>query len=120
MKTNHHERLPELDKIRLGQALEKGNVPTLLMVLFQLTGDQRWLQDPYCPTKIRSMGEHRSGGLADSVQSEIRKETVRAMVDWQAGKEPAYPTINAGLLLKMMSVKKSRSICVYCNFTFFF
>jgi len=110
MKTNHHERLPELDKIRLGQALEKGNVPTLLMVLFQLTGDQRWLQDPYCPTKIRSMGEHRSGGLADSVQSEIRKETVRAMVDWQAGKEPAYPTINAGLLLKMMSVSVGEPI----------
>ena len=34
----------DLDKLRPG--VELGNIPTLLMVLVQLTGDEKWLAEP--------------------------------------------------------------------------
>ena len=31
-------------------AIEVANIPTLLMVLVQLTGELHWLEEPYMPT----------------------------------------------------------------------
>ena len=47
------------------------NVPTLLCVLVQLTGDARWLEDPYRPTRNRGLGDNTSGGLPEAVHAEV-------------------------------------------------
>ncbi|EUA22561.1 cyclohexanone monooxygenase domain protein [Mycobacterium xenopi 4042] len=54
-----HQR--EVDRARLVAAARGGNMPTLIMVLYQLTGDDRWLQPPYAPTRNRGLGPHDAG-----------------------------------------------------------
>ncbi len=41
------------DREQLRRALDVANIPTLLMVLTQMTGDQKWLAEPYLPTMTR-------------------------------------------------------------------
>src|SRR3984957_5179659 len=53
-------------------AVAIANVPTLLMVVFQFTGDEKWLNEPYLPTRGKGLGDHDSDGLAAGVQEEIR------------------------------------------------
>ncbi|MBW0119350.1 hypothetical protein, partial [Pseudonocardia abyssalis] len=42
----------------LARAMDHANLPTLVAVLHQLTGDARWLADPYRPTRSRGMDDH--------------------------------------------------------------
>ena len=53
-------------------AVAIANIPTLLMVLVQLTGDTRWLEPPYAPERGRGLDDNDDGGLPDDVQAEIR------------------------------------------------
>ena len=46
-------------------AVAIANVPTLLMVLVQLTGDRRWLAETYRPLRSRGLSDNDSGGLPD-------------------------------------------------------
>ena len=48
---------------RFAEAIAIANVPTLLMVLVQLTGDLRWLEEPDRPERGRGMHDNDSGGL---------------------------------------------------------
>ena len=48
------------------------NIPTLLMVIYQVTGDDRWLKPPYRPTRTKGLSDHDSGGLPDNDPGEIR------------------------------------------------
>lgn len=57
---------------RLREALDEANIPALLAVLRQLTGDDRWLEPPYAPALPRGPGDHDDGGLPERVQAEIR------------------------------------------------
>ena len=57
----------------LWDALQVANLPTLLMVLAQLTGERRWLEPPYAPTRTRGMDDNDSGGLPEAIQDEIRQ-----------------------------------------------
>jgi len=43
------------------------------MVIVQLTGDLRWLEPPYRPSRPPGMGDNDSGGLPATVQDEIRQ-----------------------------------------------
>lgn len=47
----------------LRAALERANLPTLLLSLAQLTGEDRWLQDPYRPSRPKGPGDNDSGGF---------------------------------------------------------
>jgi 4-hydroxyacetophenone monooxygenase len=75
------------------QELEKvtrsANIPTLLMVIYQVTGDQRWLEPPYRPTRTRGLSDHDSGGLPESIQAEIRHAAALAFHHLQEGRPPA-------------------------------
>ena len=43
-------------------AIEVANIPTLLMVLVQLTGELEWLEDPYTPKRQPGLGDNDTGG----------------------------------------------------------
>jgi 4-hydroxyacetophenone monooxygenase len=93
-----------IDRAALARAVEGANVPTLVLVLFQLTGDQRWLRAPYAPTRAPGLDDHDSGGLPTSIQAEIRRSTVEAVLAWSAGKPPAVPSPDPDLALQIAQV----------------
>ena len=77
------------DRAGLRRALESANIPCLLMVLVQLTGDRRWLAAPYAPTRGRGMDPHDDGGLPVERQAEVRDAAARAVAAWEDGAAPA-------------------------------
>jgi 4-hydroxyacetophenone monooxygenase len=85
-------------------AVAVANVPALLMVVFQATGDERWLKPPYQPTRGRGLGDHDTGGLSDDVQAEIREAAVEAILGLQSGRRPAVEAPSPELTTRMMSV----------------
>jgi 4-hydroxyacetophenone monooxygenase len=78
-----------LEVHELEEITRSGNIPTLLMVIYQVTGDKRWLERPFQPTRTRGLSDHDSGGLPESVQAEIRHAAALAFRHLQEGKPPA-------------------------------
>jgi 4-hydroxyacetophenone monooxygenase len=62
---------------RFAEAIAIANVPTLLMVLVQLTGDLRWLEEPYRPSRARGMGDNDTGGLPSVPQRHLLRDDAR-------------------------------------------
>ena len=91
-------------------AVAVANVPTLLMVLVQLTGDRRWLAEPHRPLRSRGLSDNDSGGLPEQVQDEIRAAALDALLAWRAGRPAAIDHPSQDLLLEMMSVAVSEEI----------
>ncbi|WP_063063480.1 flavin-containing monooxygenase [Nocardia violaceofusca] len=85
-------------------AVRDANIPTLLMVLVQLTGERRWLADPYRPTRGRGLDENDSGGLPAPIQDEIRAAAAAAISRWHNGQPVAIPEPDETLLTHMLSV----------------
>jgi 4-hydroxyacetophenone monooxygenase len=95
------ERLTE-QEVRTAVAV--ANVPTLLMVVFQFTGDEKWLEKPYRPTRGKGLGDHDGGGLPVAVQQQIREAAVEAILRLQSGEQPAIVRPSDELTARMMSV----------------
>jgi 4-hydroxyacetophenone monooxygenase len=95
------EVLPE-DELR--RAVEIANIPVLLIVVFQVTGDEKWLAAPYTPTRSKGLGDHDDGGLPAAIQDEIRAAAVEAILRLQRGETPAITTPSPELTTRMMSV----------------
>ncbi len=93
-----------VDPHALREALDEGNIPTLLMVLYHLTGDERWLQEPYAPTRARGLDDHDTGGLPDDRQAEVRAAAADAVEAWAAGRPVAVPRPDQALLQRMLAV----------------
>lgn len=91
------------EEARLREAIAAANIPTLLMVVVQLTGELRWLDEPYRPTPPRGLDDNDSGGLAHAQQAEVRTAATRAIRDWLGGKPIAIPDPSEDLLVKMLS-----------------
>ena len=88
----------------LAAALSSANIPTLACVLVHLTGDRRWIEGRFVPTRIRGLDDNDSGGLPDAVQDEIRAAALEALTRWFAGRPAALPNPSDDLLVEMMSV----------------
>lgn len=56
----------------LKDAIALANIPTLLAVLVQMTGDTAWLEGRFVPTRTRGLDDNDDGGLPVAVQDEIR------------------------------------------------
>ena len=95
---------PVLSGDQIRAAVAVANVPALLMVVFQVTGDDRWLQPPYLPTRGKGLLDHDSGGLPEDVQQEIRDAAVAAITALQEGAQPAVSAPSPELMVRMMSI----------------
>jgi len=95
---------------QLSQALAVANVPTLLLLLVQLTGDLHWLEDPYLPERSRGVDDNDTGGLPEHVQDEIRAGAREAILAWRRGKPVAVPEPSPELLVQMMTVSEGSPI----------
>ena len=65
------EQTNGVDAARLAAALEQANLPSLVPVLFQLTGDRRWLAAPYRPQRARGMDDNAGGGFPDDLDDDV-------------------------------------------------
>lgn len=73
------------DDERLRAALADANIPTLLLVLRHLTGDARWLSEPYLPQRGKPLDDNDSGGLSRDLQDVIRSASYEAVRAYRAG-----------------------------------
>ena len=77
---------------QLAEALEEANLPTLLLALATLTGDERWINEPYKPTPPRGPSDHDSGGFSEELQASIRGDALKLISEFHAGMpQPAAP-----------------------------
>ena len=91
-------------RVELVEALEHANLPSLVPVLHQLTGDERWLHDPYRPTRSRGMDDNDSGGFAPEVAAEIRAAVADAVEQYEAGRAPAVPAPTGERLRELLEL----------------
>lgn len=91
------------DPADLAEAVGIANIPTLLIVLVQLTGDERWLADPYRPDRIRGLGDHDTAGFSPELQAEVRAAALEAILAWRRGEPVAVPTPSHDLLVRMLA-----------------
>jgi 4-hydroxyacetophenone monooxygenase len=76
-----------LDAEMLRRALDDANIPTLLLVVYQLTGDEKWLREPYVPRRGATLDDNDSGQLAEDTQYEVREAAFEAIAAREAGAE---------------------------------
>ena len=111
--------MPELNNVngqgeaqRFAEAIAIANVPTLLMVLVQLTGDLRWLEEPYRPHRARGMNDNDTGGLPEPIQAEIRQAALEAILAWRAGRPVVIPEPSSELRRKMLACAVTEDVPV--------
>lgn len=94
----------------LATAVSQANVPALACALVQLTGDRRWIEGRYVPSRVRGLDDNDSGGLPEDVQNEVRRAATEAIAAWYDGRPPALPNPPDSLLLEMMSVSLGEQV----------
>jgi 4-hydroxyacetophenone monooxygenase len=95
--------MARIEAAQLKQGIAQANLPTLLMVLVQLTGDMRWLAEPYLPSKSRGLSDNETGGFSELIQAEIRCAAQAAILAWNAGTPVAISEPSPELIVKMIS-----------------
>lgn len=93
-----------VDEETLRTAVAQANIPILLMVLVQLTGDVRWLDSPYTPSRTIGMDDNDDAGLPPDIQSQVRAAAADAILRWTSDGRVALPVPDEDLLLRMLSV----------------
>lgn len=101
--------VPATDE-HLADAIAVANVPTLACLLVHLTGDRRWIEGDFRPTRTRGLEDNDTGGLPAGVQQEIRDAARSALLAWFGGQKPALPNPPDSLLAEMMSVSLGENI----------
>lgn len=69
----------------LRDALGSANLPTLLAALAQLTGEDRWITEPFRPTPPPDLGDHDSGGLDEQTRSAVLASAFAVLRNWRDG-----------------------------------
>ncbi len=92
-----------IDRDRLVRALDNANMPSLVAVLYQLTGDRTWLDNPYRPTRSRGMDDNDSGGFEPEIAARIRAAALDAITAWADGEPMAIPSPSGEQLVEMIS-----------------
>lgn len=96
------------DSTVIQQALEEADVRVLLMVLFHLTGDRRWLQEPFRPERDIRLFADISGGLPSDVQAQIRAAILDLLRQGVGAPRIGLP--DEALLVEMMSVFNGEAV----------
>tara|TARA_R100001086_G_scaffold113820_2_gene58111 strand:- start:5673 stop:7619 length:1947 start_codon:yes stop_codon:yes gene_type:complete len=98
----------ESDLLREGVAI--ANIPSLLGVLVQMTGEMKWLEPPYVPRRAIGLDDNDTGGLPDDIQDEIRCAALQAIVRWKSGKPLALANSDSALLARILGVLMAEAV----------
>jgi 4-hydroxyacetophenone monooxygenase len=99
-----------LDRALLRDGVEHANIPALLMVLVQLTGERHWLDTPFTPKKGPGLDDNDSAGLDDARQREVRAAAWNAIEAWLDGQPIREPRPDSLELAHMLSVAMSEPV----------
>jgi 4-hydroxyacetophenone monooxygenase len=99
-----------VDEDELRRAVSHANIPALLMVLIQLTGDLKWMKDPYRPIRAKGLDDNDTGGLSKALQEDVRQAAIGAILNWSKGSEPALEHPSDSMLVEMLSVAMGEPI----------
>lgn len=94
----------------LREGVEQANIPALLMVLHQMTGEDKWLLEPFRPSRAPGLDDNDSGQLADEIQQEIRNAAYAAIEAWIKGKCLALPKPENARLAEMLTIAMSEYV----------
>ena len=90
---------------QLEDAIAESNLPTLLVVLHHLTGDERWLSPPYVPQPIPpELLSDDSGGFSPAIEAEIRAAALPVLRDFIDRPEAEFPALDRTRINRMMSI----------------
>lgn len=68
-----------LSREQVAAAVEQADLRVLLMVLFHLTGEERWLQEPFLPSRDVRLIADEAAGFSDQIQKIIRAEAIEIL-----------------------------------------
>jgi 4-hydroxyacetophenone monooxygenase len=94
----------------LDLALNDADIPTLLMVLIQLTGDTGWLSPRFQCQRVKGLVDDGSGGLGEDVCAEIVAAARGAILRWRSGTAPAAVALPQEVLAHMMRINTGEVI----------
>lgn len=100
----------EVNRTLLKDGIANANIPALLMVLYQMTGEAIWLQEPFAPGRSPGLDDNDSGQLPDEVQAQIRTAAEEAIEAWLAGKPLAIERPSNLRLAEMLSVAMTEHV----------
>jgi 4-hydroxyacetophenone monooxygenase len=96
-------RLKTSSPEELRAALEQAHLPTLLLAMATLSGDEAWLRDEWRPAAPRGADEDNTGGLPPEAQSAIREAAFELILAARAGK-PAAPPPPPERIIEMLEI----------------
>jgi 4-hydroxyacetophenone monooxygenase len=85
-------------------ALQEASVPALLMCLAQLTGDNKWLEEPFRPKRDNSIFADPSGGLPPELQQVVRDNMTVVLDELATGKRELPAPLTEAQTTEMMNV----------------
>jgi len=94
----------DVDLALLADGIAEANIPSLLMVLVQLTGSMKWLEPPFAPGRARGLDDNDDGRLPEGIQLQVRDAAKEAIVEWLGGRPEALPRPDDEMLAKMLGV----------------
>lgn len=86
--------------MKVADAVRDANIPALIPTLAMLTGDAKWLSEPYAPARQKGLDDNHDGGLPLQVQAEIRAAAAAAI----ASGDVKYADPSNEQLVRMLSV----------------
>ena len=99
-----------IDWALLRNGVDAANIPSLLMVLHQMTGDQKWLEKPYAPDRSAGLDDNDSGQLPSAIQAEIRAAAYPAIKSWLEGKKLMLAKPDNATLARMLTVAMAEEV----------
>ncbi len=99
-----------VDMSLLERGIDQANIPSLLMVLFQITADGKWLEPPYAPHRGRGLDDNDDAGLDPDIQAEIRAAAKQAIGGWLGGGALALPRPDNAVLARMLGVAMAEDV----------
>jgi 4-hydroxyacetophenone monooxygenase len=97
-------------RTELRRAVAKAHLPTLVLVVHQLTGDPRWLEPPFRPTRARGLEDHDHAGFSPEVQEELRAAAVDAISAWQAAGLPLDEPPSPERLVQLLAISLAERV----------
>jgi 4-hydroxyacetophenone monooxygenase len=94
----------------LDLALKDADIPTLLMVLIQLTGDTNWLSPRFQCRRVKGLTDDDTGGLGENICAEIVAAARGAILRWRSGTVPATVALPHEVLADMMKINTGEQI----------
>ncbi|WP_417513603.1 flavin-containing monooxygenase [Minwuia sp.] len=97
-----------LPRENLETALEEADYRILPLILFQFTGDEKWLEAPYRPKRDVKLIADEDAGLPDDVRAELREAALDVLTQPRITARVADP--GDAQMVRMMSVAQGEAI----------